>query len=112
MKVYLDIYITAAGQEKVAKGESLSYWDFDSKFTALEGVESWKSSPTPTAQLVASKISCSIPSQESCAVKALAALEAERARIQLEAANSLRELQERASKLQALAYTPSATSGA
>jgi hypothetical protein len=36
----------------------------------------------------------------------LKAIEAERQRIQLEAANSFRELAERANKLQAISYSP------
>ena len=102
----LDIYLTAAGQENIAKGNKLNYWDFEIRLTAGVGVDGWKCQPPANGFLVASEVDVFPPTHDVCIQGALKAIEAERQRIQLEAANSLRELAERANKLQAISYSP------
>ena len=102
----LDIYLTAAGQENIAKGNRLNYWDFELRLTAGVGVDEWKCQPPTNGFLVASEVDVFPPTHDVCVQGALKALEAERQRIQLEAANTLRELAGRANKLQAISYSP------
>ena len=106
MKV--NLYLNVSGQENLAKGEQLNYYNFDvrlSEDSVPSLAYSWLTNPPTGAQMVAGGLELTLPSKETAARAALAKIAAERQALQAELTKSLMELREREQKLLALSYS-------
>lgn len=99
----VNIYLEVNGQEALATGSTPSYWSYSVR--PCEG-ESWETSPSKGAKLIAERVAVTFPARDVCVQQAIAHLRAEQTRIYAEAATQVQELKQREENLLALAYTP------
>lgn len=98
----VNIYLEVNGQEAIATGAAPSYWSYSVR--PCEG-ESWETSPSKGAELIAEKVTVTFPARDVCVQQAIAHLRAEQTLIYAEAAAQAQELKRREENLLALAYT-------
>jgi hypothetical protein len=108
--VKVNLYLNISGQENLAKGDQLNYYNFDVRLSTDSAPEgyTWLTNPPAGAHLVAGNIELILPDKETATRAALAKIAAERQELQAELVASLAELAEREQKLMALSYTPAA----
>jgi hypothetical protein len=97
-----NIFVTVAGQEQIAKGEPIHYWNLSLR--PAEGVD-WQVNAEPGALMVAADIALNPPHKDICVAQAVADLRRRQAEIYANAAKDAAELKEREQSLLALAYS-------
>lgn len=100
----LNIFLSIAGQEAFAKGDTIQYWNFEIR--PAEG-EDWQTAAPKGGKLVASNVEVTLPNKLGCIAAAVTDLREEQSRIYAEATKEAAALKERESDLLALSYTPS-----
>ena len=91
----INVYLGRDGQERIARGEAVYYWDFVVR-------EADDPANPKHSVLVASNVTCTFPDRESLIPEVVAGLHEKIAEINLEAAERIAEIEERLRSVQML----------